>query len=86
MRNIWEWLLDEKIVLSSLMLVCLITVLILVKWNTDKDLIMSIVTLAGGFGGALTRGITHQVPMTNATQTTTASTAVIPKDETKETL
>jgi hypothetical protein len=80
MRKWFEIMLDEKIVLGSMMVVCLITVLVLVKWNTDKDLIMSILTLAGGFGGALTRGITHQPQQTDSTQTVASTTTVTPKE------
>jgi hypothetical protein len=82
MKFFLGWMLDEKVVLASLMAVCLIVVLVLVKWNTDKDLIMAVLTLAGGFGGALTRGITHSPTMNTATQTTT-STTEIPKEEPK---
>jgi hypothetical protein len=80
MRNIWEWLLDEKIILSGLLLACLGVILILIHWHADKDIIMALITLAGGFGGALTRGITHQPQQTDSTQTVSSTTTITPKE------
>ncbi len=80
MRSIWEWILDEKIILSALFLACLISILILIHFKADKDIIMQLFTLAGGFVGALTRGITHQPQQTDSTQKVTTTTTVTPKE------
>jgi hypothetical protein len=83
MRSIWEWLLDEKIILAGMTIVCLIAIMHLVRTNADKDIIMALVTLAGGFAGALTRGITHSPQQTDSTQTVSSTTTVTPKEEVK---
>ena len=83
MRSIWEWLLDEKIVLSGMTIACLIAIMHLVRVKADKDIIMALVTLAGGFGGALTRGITHQPQQTDSTQTVSSTTTISPKEGVK---
>ena len=64
----------------GLFLSCLITILILIHSKADKDIIMALITLAGGFGGALTRGITHQPQQTDSTQTVSSTTTVKPKE------
>ncbi len=83
MKKWYEILLDEKIVLGMLFVICLNTIMILVHYKAEKDIIMALITLAGLFGGALTRGITHQPQQTDSTQTVASTTVVTPKVEEK---
>jgi len=60
-RSLWEWALDEKVVLSFLALVFGLMMMLLIKWNVDKEYIMQFGGFIGMLLGALLRGITHQV-------------------------
>jgi predicted benzoate:H+ symporter BenE len=83
MRTIWEWLLDEKIVLSMLAGFFSLMVLVCVHWHAEKEITAGFATLAAMCVGSLTRGITHQPQQTDSTQTVASTTTVTPKEEPK---
>jgi hypothetical protein len=80
MRSIWEWLLDEKIVLSALAMSFAGITVLLIHWNADKEYVMLFGGFISGLVGALLRGITHQPVVTDSTQTVTSTTVVKPKE------
>ena len=80
MRNIWEWLLDEKIVLCMMAFTFASMAMILVFYKAEKEYVMAFFGLANMLIGALLRGITHQPQQTDSTQTVTSTTTVTPKE------
>jgi len=80
MKRWYEILLDEKIVLGMLFMICINTILILVYFHAEKDIIMAVLALAGIFGGALARGITHTQTSSNSSQAVSSTTTITPKE------
>ncbi len=79
MRSWSEILLDEKIILCGMTMFCSAIILTLVHWHAEKEIVMAFLTLAGGFAGALARGITHQDKETSSTQKVSSSQTVMSK-------
>ena len=77
MSNIFSWLLDEKVVFGFLAIVFSSMAIYLIKTNADKEFVGAFLSMASGFAGALTRGIIGQL---NASQNTTSTTTVTPKE------
>jgi hypothetical protein len=79
MRSLWDWILDEKIVLCVMAVFFSSITVLLIHWHVDKEY----VSIFGGavtmLVGALLRGITHLNPTSNSTQTVTSTTTVTPK-------
>jgi len=69
MRNFWEWLLDEKIVLCLMAFTFAVMALILVFYDAEKEYIMTLFGLSNMLVGALLRGITHQISLTDQAST-----------------
>ncbi len=80
MRNIWEWLLDEKIVLCAMAMSFAGITVMLIHWGSDKEYIQLFGGFISGLVGALLRGITHQNPTTDSNQSVTSTTTVKPKE------
>jgi hypothetical protein len=59
-RDIWEWLLDEKIVLGALAVIFASMALLVIHWNADKEYVAFFTSVASGCIGALTRGIINK--------------------------
>ena len=60
MKNVWDRLLDEKIVICLMVVILASVAVLLIHWNSEKDYVMAFVGFVGTLIGALLRGITHQ--------------------------
>ena len=60
MREIFAWLLDEKVVLGFLAIVFASMALLVIHWNVDKEYVVFFTGSASGCLGALTRGIINK--------------------------
>jgi hypothetical protein len=61
-KYLLQYLMDEKIVVSTLAIIFSLVVLVLIHWHADKEYVMLFGTFISGLVGALLRGITHQNP------------------------
>ena len=59
-RDIWEWLLDEKIVLGALAVIFASMALLVIHWNAGNEYVVFFTGSSTGCLGALTRGIINK--------------------------
>lgn len=60
MQAIFEWALDEKVVLGFLAVVFASMALVVIHWNADKEYVVFFTSTSAGCIGALTRGIINK--------------------------
>ncbi len=82
MKNIWEWMLDEKVIFSGLIVFFSGMIFLLIIWHADKEYIAYFGAGIAALLSAMVRGMTH-TPTTDSTQkvsSTVTVTPVIPKE------
>jgi hypothetical protein len=60
MRSIWESLFDEKFVFCGMAVFFSCVIMVLIRWNADKEYIAIFGSGVTGLIGALMRGVTHK--------------------------
>jgi hypothetical protein len=80
MRTWADTILDEKVITCIMIILFSLGVILLIKWNADKEYVAIFGGPVSMLVGSLLRGLFHVPQQTDSTQTVSSTTTITPKE------